>query len=233
MSFISASVFKSMVSGLAYDLQTDLEKTPLKMSRGQIHEIIAAFLGYGSKAAYATEMPVACTEYAKADSLVLDFDGALERYEELGFNTTYRFEFCLHAAKKLETVLVDTLDMLGAHHPDVHRSEEDYTEIVLRERVMREVDDSGEVSAVMAETNAFFDETYIEDMTPSEPLRRASSTWTVRCAGEINGESEPEKGFLGDCIKFRATVLLTKLGRIGVKVDSVEVDALVDESFYD
>ncbi len=166
------------------------------------HEIVAAFFGYKSNIALKSDAAHPIDEIQKAQIMVPDVEGIETRLAKLSglpAATPPAFEI----ADKLAKFLVDDGWFGGAVW--LYETVENYvTEVYL---VEKDYEIMNQLSGVMAETNAYLDEAYFEEVE----VKRTNGGMTIKAAGQYYGSNDPDRAFAGDTIDMTATIKLDRV----------------------
>jgi hypothetical protein len=197
----------------------------VKLKATHARELAAAFFGYKSHAALLAEKQYLLSQLGDAHVLIPDI-GLIEQRRT-----------CLHG---LPAGLPDTrtmVDELVAFLKDnghfggdawVYNSLEAYVmEVYLHEQDYQVMD---QLSGVMAETNAYFDETYYEDAE----ILDADDRITIVVSGQYNGTSDHDRPFCGDQIDMTVTVELYRVaGRNAYGEPDISTTGEVNDDWVD
>ncbi|MCG8053664.1 MAG: hypothetical protein JAZ15_20935 [Candidatus Thiodiazotropha endolucinida] len=179
-----------------------LETTGTKLKATHARELIAAFFGYKSHAAQLAEATYPLSEIEDAYILVPDIPLMDQRKESLqGLPEE------LPNSQELATALVSFLEdeQLFGGVAWIYSSLSEYVMEVLLPKEDLVISD--QLSGVMAETNAYFDEPYYEEATVHEDDEEV----TVVAVGQYNGTNHEDKPFCGDCIDITVRVELYRI----------------------
>jgi hypothetical protein len=202
-----------------------LSQTGNKLKASHAHELTAGFFGYHSRAALLAdkEHPVNDLKYAK----VLAPNIALMEQRR---SCLSGLPLDLPSSKALAIAIADFLEAQGAFTGDVwiYESLTDYVmEQYLPDKDARITD---LLSGVMAETNAYFDETYYE----TAELIDDDGHLTIEVEGQLNGQSDDERPFCGDRIDMKVTVELPLIaGRVGFSDPDISATGEVNDDWVD
>lgn len=195
-----------------------------KLRAGHAHQIVASYFGYGTAAALQLEATYPLTALNEAAILIPNItllETRLQKLKGLPVNLPSADELARH----LSAYLIQQGHFSGqVWHT---RNLEQYIgEEFIQEQSMAVMDD---LSGEMAETNAYFDELYVEETSLSE----APESVVVTVSGNLNGENDPDKPFSGDSIAFTTTVTLPRIaGRSAFETPVLDTGGAVDDKDY-
>ncbi|MEQ8827453.1 MAG: hypothetical protein RIC82_06725, partial [Parvibaculum sp.] len=87
-----------------------------------------------------------------------------------------------------------------------------------------------DLSGVMAETNAYFDEAYFEEVE----VTRTGDGMIIKAVGQYYGSNDPDRGFAGDTIDMAATITLDRVaGHTCFDQDHFSVVGEVNDDWYE
>lgn len=136
----------------------------------------------------------------------------------------------LPSSKALAIAIAEFLEAQGTFTGEVwmYESLTDYImEQYLPDRDARITD---LLSGVMAETNAYFDETYYE----TAELMDDDGHLTIEVEGQLNGQSDDERPFCGDQIDMKVPVELHLIaGRVGFSDPDISATGEVNDDWVD
>ncbi len=190
---------------LSFQLHNHLRDAGFSLRRGQVQQLLAALLGYNSLAALQAsqeEQP----GIAGADHVVANAALLTQRSLELGTSEDEAHTLC--------DLTIAGLELIGQRQLEVHTSEDEFVESVLIPFVERDVTNDGAVSSEMAMTNAYVNHIYVEADNPERLAGGGSDTWSVGIAGTVYMDSDPEKPFWGDRVRFEGDVSYWRVGRM-------------------
>jgi hypothetical protein len=170
-----------------------------KLQASHAHELVAAYFGYKSNAALRAEADYPLTELGEAKFLVPDVPLIEERRKSLD-----GLPQDLASSMEIATMLSSALKAGG------HFNGELWLYSSLPEYIMEDFlhTHDGEIqddlSGVMAETNAYFDDPYYESAEVSD----GKDDVIVNVKGTYSGESDPDRMYWGDKLDVRVTVTL-------------------------
>ncbi|OJU34984.1 MAG: hypothetical protein BGN99_24775 [Alphaproteobacteria bacterium 65-37] len=195
-----------------------------KLRAGHAHEIVASYFGYGTAAALQAESAYPLAALDEASVLIPAIPLMEQRMQQLkGLPTN--LPGADELAKRLSAYLVQHNHFSGqVWH--THKLEEFIEEEFIQDHSLAIMDD---LSGEMAETNAYFDELYVEQVTISE----APESVVATVSGHLNGENDPDKPFSGDSIAFTTTVTLERVaGRTAFLSPELDSGGTVDDKDY-
>ncbi|RAS19546.1 hypothetical protein [Paraburkholderia bryophila] len=191
-------------------------------------EILAAMLGCHTYAAFLAEQNASdAARLLDVEHVILQPELARSRATGLGLSST-------HAE-----LLVGGLGVLMTNAgpkpgPSVHQSFDNFCDDYLRQFMEQAAFESNEVASEAANTNADMSGSTIEDFTSRPDLLKAEGgRWQVTGEGEVDMDQDPERPFSGDRIYVTVRASFEVSRRIGVTKRFHEVDASLDESWYD
>lgn len=197
--------------------------TGKKLGSGHAHEIVAAFFGYGSAAALQAETQFPLRDLDKAAVLVPALERMDLRLAQLK-GVPEDLPGADSIARGLTSFLAETGRFTGKVWID--RNLSDDINAYVQDDPMAIMD---ALSGEMAETNAFFDEVYIDETD----IQVHPEGMVVTLEGSLNGETHEDRVFHGDKIAFRTVMTFDRVaGRIGYAKPNLETGGHVDESGY-
>lgn len=197
--------------------------TGKKLGSGHAHELVAAFFGYGSAAALRAETQFPLTDLGKAAVLVPALEQMDRRRAQLQ-GVPEDLPGADSIARGLTSFLTETGRFTGKAWID--RNLSDDIDAYVQDDPMAIMD---ALSGEMAETNAFFDEVYID----GTDIQVHPEGMMVTLEGSLNGETHEDRVFHGDKIAFTTVMTLDRVaGRIGYAKPNLETSGHVDESGY-
>lgn len=196
-----------------------------KLKASHAREIVAAFFGYRSHAAQIAETDFPLSKIKEAAVMVPDVDRITQRIARLN-DLPSNLPSAYELARILSDYLVDE-DWFGGELW-LYESVENYvTEVYLIEHEYRLLD---ELSGVMAETNAFFDEAYFDEVS----VDRSGEGMTITATGTFSGSSDPDKMFAGDTIDMSAMIALDRVaGHTCFHEPDLSAGGAVNDDWYD
>ncbi|WP_124088895.1 hypothetical protein [Pseudogemmobacter humi] len=166
------------------------------------HEIVAAFFGYKSNIALKSDAAYPIDDIAKAQTMVPDVEGIKTRLAKL-IGLPAAIPSAFEIADMLTRFLVDNGWFGGTVW--LYETVENYvTEVYL---VEKDYEIMNQLSGVMAETNAYFDEAYFEEVE----VTRTNDGMIIEAAGQYYGSNDPDRVFAGDTIDMTATIKLDRV----------------------
>ncbi|MEM7224454.1 MAG: hypothetical protein AAF495_15860 [Pseudomonadota bacterium] len=196
-----------------------------KLKASHARELVAAFFGYKSHAALLAESRYPVSRLEETNILVPNvplMDGRRRRLTGLPASVRSSYEL----ASNLCTFLQDEDHFTGQVW--LYESLENYIlEVFLPEHDYLVSD---ELSGVMAETNAYFDESLYESASVSE----GDDDVVIEVEGVYNGTNDPDKPFSGNKIDVSVTVTLYRMaGRTGFLDFEVSAGGAVSQDWVD
>lgn len=214
-----------LLSAASYAASKTLSLKGQSIKRSQLAEVLAAMLGYQTYAALTVEERDDSLDYHldDAEMLVLNTEGAERRANELRVgDVPGLIHACVSALRSVAAVSV--------HESLVHFYDE-----YGREALIDAIANSGDVSAAISETNAFFDsEVDLPYALPvTDDLWSARLEWSIEASGDLKGshEIESDRMFTGDTLNCYGKVTFIKAGRAGLIFFESEGTGGVDESW--
>ncbi len=219
-------------------MSTDISKycaDHLRASYGAVHksklkatharELVAAFLGYKSHAALIAEKQHPVERLEEARYFVPDVPLIEKRRHSLK-----ELPHDLPSSVDIARELADWIQNGGYFNGDVwlYDSLENY----VIEQLLPDCDSliMDELSGVMAETNAYFDEAYYE----SASIKDEAEELVVTVDGKYSGTNHEDKPFCGDQIDMRVTVTLYRIaGRRGFSDFDISAGGEVNDDWVD
>lgn len=196
---------------------------PLKATHAR--EIVAAFFGYKSHAALLAEANYPLSEIEESAIMIPDvalIDWRLGRLSALPSN--------IPSAYHLARILADFLRDEGWFGGEswLYDTVETYvTEVYLRENDWRLMD---ELSGVMAETNAYFEEAEFDEVT----MVRHDEGMVINVTGTYSGTNDEDRMFSGDKIDMAITVTLDLVaGQTCYHAAHLEAGGEVNDDWYE
>jgi hypothetical protein len=202
-----------------------LNQTGNKLKASHAHELVAAFFGYKSRAALRADKanPLRDLKYAKVlapnIALLEERRGCLAGLQQ-----------DLSTSRSMAIDIAEFLEEQGTFTGEVWICESltDY----IREQYLRDKDAliTDLLSGVMAETNAYFDETYYE----TAELVDSDGHLTIEVDGQLNGQSDDERPFCGDQIDMKVTVELPLIaGRVAFGEPDISATGEINDDWVD
>jgi hypothetical protein len=202
-----------------------LNQTGGKLKASHAHELGAAFFGYNTRAALLTDTayPLSKLKYAK----ILAPNIALM---EARRGSLSGLPDDLPISRELAIDIAEHLKAQGIFKGEVwiYESMTDY----IMEQYLPDKDAlvTDLLSGVMAETNAYFDETYYE----TAELVDDESHLTIEVEGQLNGQSDDERPFCGDQIDMKVTVELQLIaGRVAFGEPDISATGEINDDWVD
>ena len=209
-------------SSLAFVARQNLVASGVSVSIGHTQQLLAASLGYGSLAAIQASTEEA-PGIAGADFVILDVVGLSARAASLGYG----------AASDQITDAIASAIKSDPEPPAVFLSPLDFIEEVAGRFANDTVMDHDAVSSAAANTNAYFEGTYLEATEPDEALKDCREFWEIPVEGNVGMDQNPDKPFSGDSILVKGVVRVWKAGRVCLMNDmELDIGAGVDDSYY-
>jgi hypothetical protein len=188
-------------------------------------ELVAAFFGYKSHAALLAEARFPISRIEEAAVMVPDVERIHSRIQSLKDLPTN-----LPTAFELAKTMADFLVKEGWFNGKVwlYETVENYvTEVYLIENDYRLLD---ELSGVMAETNAYFDEAYFENVE----VTRHDDGMSIAATGTYSGTSDEDRVFSGDTIDMTVIITLDRVaGHTCFHEEDMEVAGKVNDDWYE
>lgn len=192
-----------------------------KVRAGHAHEVVAAFFGYPTAAALQAETRYPLSNLGTAEILIPDAPLMEKRLKELSGLP--------HGLPTVGDIVLQVSDFLkkSGHFTGRVGTLFDEIDAHLQENSVSIEDD---LSGAIAETNAHFDELYVEDVEGQID----DEILLVTASGSLNGESDPDRVFHGDKIAFSIKMTLPRVaGRAAFGEPEIgEVSGAVDDSDY-
>jgi hypothetical protein len=210
---------------IADNLRASAGASGRTLGSGHAHELVAAYLGYGSAAALRADGTSAYDDLDEAAVLVPGIALLEARHARILGSAP-------DAPPPAEVARAIT-DFLVARG---HFSGTAWLERDPADRIREMIDDDpslilDDVADTMAETNAYFDEVDVGAVTMS---RDDDGTLRFGVSGAVSGENDPDRSYFGDRILFGTTVTLhPAAGRIGFAEPEWETGGDVDKSYHD
>lgn len=198
-----------------------------KLCAGHAHELVAAFFGYPDAAAMRAETEYPLRALPGADVLIPDLNLMWKRWDELEVPED------LHNVHNLALRLVGHLRALGHFRGEVWLTE-DLKEYIQSDVLQKRFSHyTNELSGEMASTNAYFDELHVDEVDLQVDRDRV----TAQVTGTLNGESDPDRGYLGDTISFETVLTLKRIaGRVAYSGPDLDTSGSVvrdDWGYFD
>lgn len=214
------------ISKLCADrLRTRASSTGLKLKATHARELIAAFFGYKSHAAQLAEKQYPLSAIDDAVLLVPDVGLMDVRRNQLA-----GLPAGLPASAQLAQEIADFLKRQGYFEGQVCITEPIETYVMETVIPGAEAQIYDDLSGIMAETNAYFDETYPEDAE----VAKHDDGLTVIVVGQVNGTSDPDRMFCGDQIDMSVNVEYPRVaGHAAYGEPYIEASGVVNDDWVD
>ena len=215
------------IQSICYKISQHPEVQNSSLKRSQLHEVIAALLGYASHAALVTESKSEDRDYEFSDAefIVLNVPYGKLRAQKFSMSDNV-FHCCITEIKAgLQIPVFEALDVCYDYH--------------LRELLAGIIYDEAEQSGEMADSNAIYSEyPYMDDkIITSGDLWASLDKWTIEDTGTLTGEYDPEgdRMFNGNTLNVKGRLTFAKAGRAGLVLlpDEAEVFISTDDSWRD
>jgi len=196
-----------------------------KLKASHAHELVAAFFGYKSHAALISEKKYPLANLENADVLIPDINLMESRRKQL----KDLFEHLPNSLNLAENI-AEYLKTNQLFKGDIWLTEtlDDFIieEVLIKEESFIE----NELAGVMAETNAFFDEMYIDDAT----VISGDDEILIKATGTFSGTNHEDKGFCGDTIDMIIDVTLYRIaGKASFSNPEISVGGAVNDDWVD
>ncbi|MBU2981024.1 hypothetical protein KO498_04275 [Lentibacter algarum] len=195
-----------------------------KLKATHAREIVAAFFGYKSHTGQLAEVDYPLEQIEQAAVMVPDvarIGWRLARLNGLPSN--------LPSAYELARILAEFLVEEGWFGGNVwlYETVENYVlEVYLPEN---DYNISEQLSGVMAETNAYFEEAYFDEAV----VDRNDEGMTISSSGTYSGSSDQDRMFSGDTIDMNAIITLNRVaGHICFYEEDFSVGGEVNDDWY-
>jgi len=194
-----------------------------KLGAGHAHEITAAYFGYVTAAALRTEAQYPLSELSQADILIPDIARMDVRRSQLtGLPQD------LPSSRELASDISTLLKEIGNFSGQIWDAEylsDDINGFVQNDPMLIEGDLSGDI----AQTNASFDELYLDEVE----VETNDDGLVATIEGSLNGEQDQDRVFHGDKIKFTSIMTMDRVaGRVAYTSPEFETTGGVDDSMY-
>ncbi|HDR9028355.1 TPA: hypothetical protein QDB14_002549 [Burkholderia vietnamiensis] len=215
------------LSSIAHQAQSQFAPI-VHVKRTHVMEILAAMLGCHTYAAFLSEENApGAASLSGVQHVILQSESALSRATGLGLSST-------HASLLVEALGISMRSRAPKPGPRVHLSVSDFCDNHLREFMERAALDSDAVASESAGTNAYISDSTIEEFTfDPELLKAKDGFWLVTGHGLVDMDQDTERPFSGDRINVIVRAPFEVSRRVGVIQGLVEVDASLDDSWYD
>lgn len=215
------------IQSICYNISKYPEVQNTSLKRSQLHEVIAALLGYASHAALVTESKSEEYQYEFSDAefIVLNVPFGRLRAQKFSMPDDV-FNGCITEIKAGLTI-------------PVFDSVEDFYDAHLRELLAKLIYDDAEESGVMADSNASYPEyPYMDDkIVTSGAVWSSVDEWTVEDTGTLEGEYDPEgdRMYNGHKLEVKGVLKFAKAGRPGLilLIDDCDFFVSSDDSWRD
>ncbi|EQA6236363.1 hypothetical protein ACX5DZ_005080 [Enterobacter hormaechei] len=215
------------IQTICYNISKLPEVQNTSLKRSQLHEVVAALLGYASHAALVTESKSQERDYEFSDAefIVLNVPYGKLRSQKFSMSDD-AFNCCITEIKAGSSIPVfESLSVCYDYH--------------LRELLAGIIYDEAEQSGEMADSNAIYPEyPYMDDkIITSGDLWASVDEWTIEDTGTLTGEYDPEgdRMFNGNTLNVKGRLTFAKAGRAGLVhlSDEAEVFVSTDDSWRD
>jgi hypothetical protein len=197
--------------------------TGKKLLSGHAHELAAAFFGYGTAAALQSEVIYPLSELIAADILIPDIARMDARRGQL-----VGLPADLPDSRELARTLSEMLKSGGHFAGQVWDSEylsDDINGYVQQDPML--IEDA--LSGQMAETNAYFDELYLDEVD----IEVTHEVMVATITGSLNGEQDQDRAFHGDKIAFTSVMTMNRVaGRSAYSKPDFDTSGEVDDAMY-
>lgn len=214
------------ISKLCADhLRAYVSSIGLKLKATHARELVAAFFGYKSHAAQLADYQYPLSAIGDAVLLVPD-TGLMDvrRRQLTGLPPG------LPVSAVLAQEIADFLEQRG--HFDGYVCLAEPVETYVMETVIPAADAQiyDDLSGIMAETNAYFDETCPEEAE----VKKGEDALTVLVTGQVNGTSDHDRPFCGDQIDMSVSVEYPRIaGHVGYGEPHIEAAGAVNDDWVD
>lgn len=196
-----------------------------KLKSSHAHELVAAYFGYKSRASMLADAAYPLGALGEAAVLCPDIRLMDARRPQLD-----GLPASLASSRDIASYLCDFLKAEGLFAGEVWLYEdlEHYImEVYLPAHDYLILD---ELSGVMAETNAQFDEPYYEDAIVND----AGDAFIIDVTGTYYGSNDPDKPFSGDQIDMKITVTLPRVsGRTAFGEPDLDAGGAINDDWVD
>lgn len=216
------------IQSICYNIskRPELRNSPLK--RSQLHEVIAAMLGYSSHAALVQEnknLQLTDFEFSDAEFIVLNVPQGVDRAQKIGLSVDIVNTCILEVKKGLPVPVFESL--------------QDFYDEHLNEFFEKFIYDVACESGEMANSNAAFD-TYPDmdqNFSISSDFWTALQEWSIEDTGTLTGSYDPEgdRMYNGHMFNVKGKLTFAKAGRAGLIFldDSSDCFLSSDDSWRD
>lgn len=216
------------IQSICYNISKRPELQNSLLKRSQLHEVIAAMLGYSSHAALVQEnknLQLTDFEFSDAEFIVLNVPYGKSRAQKFSMSDDV-LNCCISEIKT------------GLSAP-VFESLSDCYDDYLREKLAGFIYDQAEQSGEMADSNAIYPEyPYMDDkIITSGDLWTSVDEWTIEDTGTLTGEYDPDgdRMFNGNVLHVKGRLTFAKAGRAGLVhlPDEADFSISSDDSWRD
>lgn len=214
------------IKSICYKISQHPEVQNLSLKRSQLHEVVAAFLGYKSHAAMVREDKNSEQDFAlsEAEFIILNVAQGSSRAENFGMSET-SIDRCIAELKS--GFLVDVFDSLEDFYDDKQVG------------FLEQIQDGIFSSDAIANSNAEFD--YLPHLEQklifSGDLWKSTHDWSIEDTGTMEGEYniESDRLFNGNRLDVKAKFAFAKAGRAGLIFlsDESHCDIRSNDDWYD
>lgn len=199
------------------------ELTGKKLGSGHAHEIVAAYFGYVTASALQAETKYPLDDLAQADILIPDI-ARMEARRMLLTGLPEDLAPSRVLADDISTMLKTTGNFAGQTWDSQYLSD-DINGFVQNDPMVIE----GDLSDAVSETNASFDELYLDEVD----VEINDDGLVATIDGSLNGEQDQDRVFHGDKIKFTSIMTMHRVaGRVAYENPEFETTGGVDDSMY-
>ncbi|MEM9709725.1 MAG: hypothetical protein AAF871_13155 [Pseudomonadota bacterium] len=202
-----------------------LRSTVPGLRQAHAYEIVAAYFGYKSNVARQSDSAFPIDNIGDAAIMIPDVAGIKGRLARLN-NLPTDMPTAMQIAQSLTDHIVDEGWFAG--NVWLYDTIESYfAEVYVYDREYQMLED---LSGLMAETNAQFDEVYIEEVA----IDLSDTALSIVATGEFNGTSDPDRMFAGDKLDISVTATLDRVaGRTCFHEDDFHVGGAHNDYWYD
>lgn len=214
------------IQSICYKISKYPEISETSLTRSQLHEVIAAFLGFKSHAAMVQEDKKTQQDYVLSDAefIILNIAQGKSRAEKFGMSEV-SIEQCI--AEMKNGFPVDVFDSLEDFY--------DETQVGFLEQIQDDIFSSDAI----ANSNAEFD--YLPHLEQklifSGDLWKSTHDWSIEDTGIMEGEynSGSDRFFNGNRLDVTAKFAFAKAGRAGLIFlsDESHCDIRSNDDWYD
>lgn len=198
---------KATIQAICYKISQHSEIHKSSLTRSQILEVIAAFLGYKSYAAMLQEEKNPGQDYVLSDAEFIILNPAQGRYRAKHFKMSdTAIDLCITELK--EGLTAPAWLSIDDFYDD--------NQVGFLERIQNEIFSSGDIVNSNAE---FEDLPYLnQKITVSGNLWKATHDWSIEDTGTLQGgySSDGDRPFNGDSFDVTAKFAFAKAGRAGL-----------------